>query len=61
MGDVIPFKRKPLKEVHKGKGLCRSGFHRWKVKIEKQFDVKRGKLVTLFECARCGEQKTELL
>ena len=25
----------------------------------KQFDVKQGKLVTLYRCARCGKQKVK--
>lgn len=60
MGDVIQFKKKSLQEKHKGKSLCRHGFHKWQVKKEKQFDVKQGKLVTLYVCSRCGEEKTEL-
>lgn len=46
-------------EKHKGKTLCRSGFHKWDVVKEKQFDVKQGKLVTVYRCSRCGEQKVE--
>jgi len=60
MGDVIPFKKTSLFEKHKGKSLCRDGFHKWVLVKEKQFDVKQGKLVTLYKCARCGEQKVEL-
>ena len=61
MGDVVPFRQKTLKEKFKGTSLCRDGFHKWAIKIKKQFDVKRGKLVTVFQCSRCGKQKTELL
>ncbi len=61
MGDVIPFKKKTLKEKHKGKTLCKNGFHKWEVLTEKKFDVKQGKLVTVYKCARCGKEKTELL
>lgn len=61
MGDVLPFKRPSPFEKHKGKSLCRSGFHKWVVVKDKQFDVKQGKLVTLFRCARCEAQKTEAL
>lgn len=57
MGEVIQFKRPSAAEKHKGKTLCRSGFHKWAVVQEKQFDVKQGKLVTLYRCQRCGEQK----
>ena len=57
MADILPFKRKSPFEKHKGKTLCRSGFHKWAVIKEKQFDVKQGKLVTVYKCERCGEQK----
>ncbi|MDG9671688.1 hypothetical protein ONV78_28385 [Hahella sp. CR1] len=57
MGDVVPFKRPSLKKKAKGKTLCRNGFHKWEISKEKQFDVKSGKLVTVYRCARCGEQK----
>lgn len=60
MGDVIPFKKPSSYEKHKGNTLCRSGFHKWKVLKEKQFDVKQGRLVTAYECSRCGERKVEL-
>ncbi len=59
MGDVVPFKRPKLGEKAKGKTLCRSGFHKWQIVQEKQFDVRQGRLVTVFECARCGKRKTE--
>lgn len=54
MGDILPFKR-PKKA---GKGLCQHGFHQWKILQEKQFDVRRGQLITVYRCARCGEEKT---
>jgi hypothetical protein len=57
MGNVIQFKRPTAAEKHKGKTLCRSGFHKWEVVQEKQFDVQQGKLVTIYRCQRCGEQK----
>ena len=60
MGDVVQFKKKSAKDQHKGKTLCRHGFHKWVVKKDKQFDVKQGKLVTLYRCERCGKEKTEL-
>lgn len=59
MGDVLQFKRPTAAEKHKGKTLCRSGFHKWQVVKEKQFDVKQGKLVTIYLCKRCGKQKVE--
>ncbi len=62
MGDVLPFVRpKPIKaaDKFKGKTLCREGFHKWVVDKNKQFDVKLGKLVTVYICARCGEKKVQ--
>lgn len=61
MGDVVSFKRPSVKEKHKGKTLCRNGFHKWCVKKEKQFDVKQGKLVTIYRCSRCQKEKVKLL
>lgn len=61
MGDVIPFKRPSPSQKYKGKTLCREGFHKWVVAQEKQFDVKQGRLVTLYRCARCGETKVQAL
>jgi len=57
MGEVIQFKKKKLSEKHKGNTLCRSGFHKWQIVKEKQFDVKQGKLLTVFQCKRCHKQK----
>jgi len=59
VADILPFKRPSSFEKHKGKSLCKSGFHKWVIWKEKQFDVKQGKLVTVYQCARCGEQKVE--
>lgn len=59
MGDVVAFKRKSLKEKHKGKTLCKNGFHKWSVKTENKFDVKLGKLVTAYTCTRCGATKNK--
>lgn len=57
MGDVVPF-RKPAAPT---KGLCQHGFHKWAIWQEKQFDVKKGKLVTVYRCQRCGEEKAKAL
>jgi len=58
MGDVVRFKKPKLKEKHKGKTLCRSGFHKWEVDNSKPFSVKQGKLLTVYKCKRCGQIKT---
>lgn len=60
MGDVIPFKRPKISEKHKGNTLCRSGFHKWLIITNQQFDVMKGKLVTVYQCKRCGKLKRVL-
>ena len=57
MAEVLRFRKKSAKEKHKGNTLCRNGHHKWQVDKAKQFDVKLGKLVTVYRCSRCGEQK----
>lgn len=59
MGKVVQFKRPKPGEKHNSKILCKSGFHKWEIIQEKQFDVKQGRLVTLYRCKRCGAQKSE--
>lgn len=61
MGDIVQFKRKKVSERHKGNTLCRSGFHKWEVLKEKQFDVKQGKLITVYQCGRCAKTKSKAL
>ena len=59
MGDVVRFKKRTLKQKHKGKTLCKSGFHKWEIVQEKQFDVKQGKLVSYEKCKRCGKTRVK--
>lgn len=59
MAEILPFKKMSLKERHKGKTLCRNGHHKWVVDKEKQFDVRQGKLVTVYICARCDARKVK--
>ena len=59
MAEVIPFRKPSLKEKHKGKTLCKHGHHKWVIDKDRQFDVKRGKLVTLYSCLRCGKQRVK--
>jgi len=64
MGEVIAFvpkKKKKLSEQHKGNTLCKRGFHKWEVDKKLKFDTKNGGLVTLYRCARCGEEKIKSL
>ena len=60
MADIIPFRKPKASEKHKDTTLCRSGFHKWKVDKNKVFDVRQGKLVTVYRCERCGATKSEL-
>ncbi len=57
MSDVIPFRKPSLKEKHKETPLCRHGHHKWELDKTNQFDVKQGKLVTIYNCVRCRKQK----
>jgi hypothetical protein len=61
MAEIIPFapakKKKhntPTRSV-----LCQNGHHRWVVWQNKPFDVKRGKLITIYRCERCGAERSE--
>ena len=59
MGNVVPFKKLRPKDKHKGKTLCKSGFHKWEVVHGNPFDVKQGKMVTRYRCSRCGATRIE--
>lgn len=62
MGDVISLKSHKKKVTKaKSKGMCRYGFHKWKIWQDKQFDVREGKLVTVYRCERCHVQKVEII
>ncbi|HHJ12055.1 MAG TPA: hypothetical protein ENK00_02640 [Chromatiales bacterium] len=53
MGEVVRFRRPQASERHKGRTLCRNGFHKWEV-VDRPFDSKQGRLVTRYRCRRCG-------
>ena len=57
MADILKFKKKTPAEKYKGRSLCRSGFHKWELLTERKFDVKQGKLVSAYQCRRCGKTK----
>lgn len=63
MADILPFRRpdKPDSTSRPAGGdtLCRNGHHRWLVCKNKQFDVKRGRLITVYRCQRCGKERVE--
>ncbi len=57
MAEILPFKRPKASERHRGNTLCRHGHHKWQVEKQTVFDVKLGKLVNRYRCARCGQTK----
>lgn len=64
MAEIIRFdQQKARRKTAKAKGntLCSNGFHKWAVYQDKQFDVKQGKLVTIYRCQRCAAQKVKTL
>ncbi len=61
MADILAFRKPSLKEKHRGNTLCRHGHHKWEVDKAKQFDVKQGKLVTVYRCSRCGITRVKTL
>ena len=58
MGEVLSFRKPKPSEKHRGKTLCKSGFHKWEI-VDRPFDSKQGRLVTRYRCIRCGKIKTE--
>ncbi len=63
MADILPFKKPAAKSAHHNKGntLCKQGHHKWQIVTRQKFDVKQGRLVTVFECQRCGKRKVKAL
>ena len=57
MGDVLPFVKSNKKKT-KRRGMCQHNIHKWRVVTESRFDVKQGKLVTVYRCAHCDKEKT---
>jgi hypothetical protein len=60
MADILPFRKAPRKKKSGSKTLCKSGFHKWAIDQNKQFDVRQGRLVTIRRCQRCGFTRTTL-
>lgn len=60
MADILPFRKASRKKKSSGKTLCKSGFHKWAIDQNKQFDVRQGRLVTIQRCQRCGFTRTTL-
>jgi hypothetical protein len=60
MSNVITLSSHRPKKVTP-KGMCQHGIHKWVIWKDKQFDSRKGKLVTVFRCERCGEQKVKAI
>jgi len=60
VSDILPFRKPDLKERARARILCGYGLHRWRIVQEKQFDVRMGRLVTMYRCSRCGAVKSEV-
>jgi hypothetical protein len=60
VADILPFRKPDLKQKAKAKTLCGNGLHKWRIMQEKQFDVRMGRLVTVYRCSRCGAEKCEV-
>jgi len=61
MADILPFKRPAKKPNPKGNTLCKQGHHKWRIVTSQQFDVKEGRLVTVYECERCKKRKVKAI
>ncbi len=61
MADIIPFRKPKAGVKSKGNAMCQNGFHKWELVKEQQFDVKQGKLLSLFRCKHCAKTKTQAL
>jgi hypothetical protein len=59
VADILPFKKPDLKQKAKGRTLCGNGLHKWRIVQEQRFDVRQGRLVTVYRCSRCGAEKNE--
>lgn len=60
MTNILRFRKPSPQDRNRGKTLCLHDFHKWKIVTARKFDVKQGRLVTLYRCQRCGKEKTEL-
>ena len=70
MNNVIDFKlakenklksqRKQGSAAAKKHTMCKNNHHKWCVQTAQRFDVKEGRLVTVYQCRHCGQSKTRL-
>ncbi len=48
-----------LQSNAKKKMMCKNGHHKWRIHTAQRFDVKEGRLLTVYRCEHCGIDKTE--
>lgn len=58
--NIAKFKKQKLRKKNKANTLCKNGFHKWEIVQKNQFDVKKGKLVTTYQCEFCKKIKTKM-
>lgn len=58
MADILPFRSGKRRPATKVSTLCREGHHSWQLETKSRFDVKQGKLVTIYRCRHCTAVKT---
>ncbi len=61
MAEIIAFKKEKLSQRPNRNTLCRNGHHEWKVNNKRVFDVKNGKLVTVYSCLWYKKRKFKLI
>ena len=54
------FKKQQLKKKNKANTLCKSGFHKWEIIHKEHFDIKKGQLITTYQCRFCKITKTRV-
>ncbi|MCK5881114.1 MAG: hypothetical protein KAG18_04505, partial [Sinobacterium sp.] len=49
-----------VQDTAKKKLMCKNSHHKWRIYTAQRFDVKEGKLLTIYKCEHCGIDKTEM-
>tara|TARA_Y100001935_G_C17311708_1_gene517024 strand:- start:7101 stop:7289 length:189 start_codon:yes stop_codon:yes gene_type:complete len=59
MAEIFKFKQKKLSEKYKGATLCKNGHHKWLLDKNSKFDTKKGSLISVYKCTKCGQKKVK--
>jgi hypothetical protein len=59
MGDIIraKFGAQAKRQKNARSSLCEQGHHQWLVDKSTRFDVKKGELITVERCKKCGKTR----